>query len=274
MKKINNVSFEHVTVKDGFWKERYDINKEVSVKSVYERFEETGRVDSLRYNWTEGKLEPHKYYDSDVAKWIEAVSYLIIKDKDGYAEEQKLIDSLVERMAAAQLEDGYLNSRYVQVEPELRFKNRDNHELYTAGHLVEAAIAYHKATGKRAFLDVIIKNMECVERDFIIEKTAAFTTGGHEELELALIKLYDHTGDKKYLDMCMFFLNNRGVADEPTLNERILHEYDQSHLPVREQSVAVGHAVRAAYLYTGMTEAARRTGTKDFTMPARGFSTI
>ena len=147
------------------------------------------------------------------------------------------------------------------MEPELIFKDRNNHELYTAGHLIEAAIAYHKATGKRKMLDIMIKNVECIEKAFITEKTAGFITGGHEEIELALIKLYDHTGDKKYLDICMFFLDNRGVVKEgPVPHDRMLQEFCQSHLPVREQSVAMGHAVRAAYLYTGMIEAAERSG--------------
>ena len=260
MKKINNISFVNVDFNDGFWRSKYDVNKNVSIHNVYKRFEETGRFDALRYNWEEGKPIPHRFYDSDAAKWIEAVSYLIMKDKDGYAEQQKIIDECVDCMAEHQLENGYLNSHFIQIEPDKIFTDRDGHELYTAGHLIEAAIAYHQATGKRKFLDVMIKNVECIEKTFVVDKSAQFTTGGHEEIELALIKLYDHTGDKKYLDLAMFFIDSRGVSEEQPIGRYGSHAYSQSHLPVREQTEALGHAVRAGYLYTGMINAALRTG--------------
>lgn len=259
MQKIRNISFENVSFDGGFWKSRYDLNRFVSLKSVYDRFEETGRFDALRFNYEEGKKEyPHIFFDSDVAKWIEAVGYLIEKN-GGMEKEQQVIDALAEDMAAHQAENGYLNSHFQQIEPENIFKRRGDHELYCAGHLIEAAVAYDRATGKHRLLEIMEKYADCIEKAFIIEKTAAFHTCGHEEIELALIKLYDYTGNKKYLDMAMFFINERGTRSEPW-SDLWNTVYDQSALPVRELSSAEGHAVRAVYLYTAMSEAYVKTG--------------
>ena len=260
---LKNISFETVDLHDGFWKGRYDVNRNVSIGNVYRRFEETGRFDALRFVWKEKQHVIHKFFDSDVAKWIEAVAYLIMKDKDGYDEEQKIIDELADRMEQNQLPSGYLNSYFIQVAPDDIFKLRDGHELYTMGHLIEAAIAYDKATGKRKLLDIMERCMDCVEKAFMIDKTTAFVTDRHEEIELALVKLYDYTGNKKYIDMCMHFLNMRGQGLEESGGGRYDLSYSQSHIPVREQREAVGHAVRAMYLYIGMEEAAQRTGDKE-----------
>ena len=136
MQKVKNISFENVTFDGGFWKSRYDLNRFVSLESVYKRFEETGRFDALRFNYEKGKKPfPHIFFDSDVAKWIEAVGYLIIKN-GGMEEQQKIIDALVDDMAEHQLENGYLNSHFIQIEPQNIFKNRGDHELYCAVHLI------------------------------------------------------------------------------------------------------------------------------------------
>ena len=263
MQKINNISFENVTFVDGFWKSRYDVNKNVSIGSVYERFEETGRFNAMRFKRKEG--DPiHVFYDSDVAKWIEAVAYLIQSNGGGFEKEQQIIDSLIDDMRAHQLDSGYINSYFIQMEPEAIFTRRGEHELYCAGHLIEGAIAYHRATGKRAMLDMMLKYIDCIEKAFITEKTAKFITCGHEEIELALIKLYEYTNEKKYLDMALFFLNNRDpdIEKDPLYDTREKN-YCQAHLPVRKQTEALGHAVRAAYLYIAMSEAAQKTGDKE-----------
>jgi len=262
MENLKNISFESVILNDGFWKSKCDINKNVSIKSVYARFEETGRFNAMRFAYKEG--DPiHVFYDSDVAKWIEAVAYLVQKE-GGYAEEQKIIDALIADMIAHQLPSGYINSYFIQKEPEAIFTKRSEHELYCAGHLIEAAIAYHKATGKRPMLDMMLRYVDCIERAFITEKTAKFVTCGHEEIELALVRLYEYTGVKKYLDMALFFLDNRrpDVDADPLYDSRE-KSYCQSHLPVREQTEALGHAVRAVYLYIAMEEAAQKTGDKE-----------
>ncbi len=263
MKKIKNIPFENVTFDGGFWKSRYELNRDVSLQNVYRRFEETGRFDALRFNYEEGKRPyPDIFFDSDVAKWIEAVAYLIQKNS-GFEKEQKIIDDIVCKMEKHQLECGYLNSHFIQVNSDGIFKKRGAHELYCAGHLLEAAIAYDKATGKSAFLNVMKKYVDYIERAFVTERTAAFHTGGHEEIELALLKLFDYTGEKRYLDLAMFFLNQRGLHSEPLYNEPLYgsfnETYDQSNDPVRELQKAEGHAVRAVYLYIAMCEAYLKT---------------
>ena len=146
MKKINAVSFRDVTLKDGFWLKRYELNKNVTIESVKNRFEETARFDALRFNFIKNGRTPHIFYDSDVAKWIEAVAYLIEKDRKSMAENELFIDELIDCMEKAQRDDGYLNSTLQQIHPDKIFKERGWHELYCAGHLIEAAVAYHKAT--------------------------------------------------------------------------------------------------------------------------------
>ena len=141
-----NLNFKNLKYLNGFWKSRYELNKNVSLKAVYDRFEETGRFDSLRFNYREGKTMPHIFYDSDVAKWIEAVGYLIESNGGGFEKEQEVIDKLSCDMAKNQLSDGYVNGYFLQIEPHKRFTDRSNHELYCAGHLIEGAIAYARAT--------------------------------------------------------------------------------------------------------------------------------
>ncbi len=252
---MKNISFCDVEFEGGFWKSRYDLNAEVSLQSVYKRFEESDRFNGLRFK--EG-AKVDLFYDSDVAKWIEAVSYLIEK-RGGYEEEQKVIDGLADAMEKHRLKSGYINSYFIQKEPQNLFTRRQDHELYCAGHLIEAAIAYRKATGKEKFYRIVSDYVDCIERAFITEKTAKFTTCGHEEIELALLKLYEYTSERKYLDMAMFFLNERGTKEESEY-EFVNAKYDQSNAPVRALKEAEGHAVRATYLYTGMSDAAYLTG--------------
>lgn len=264
-----NISFTDVHFSDGFWKEKTDRNRLVSLEAVYRRFEETGRFDALRFKYREGKgAYPHIYYDSDVAKWIEAVGYLILDGCDCSAYE-RVIDELVECMRKNQRADGYLNSHYLQVEPENIFTDRNCHELYCAGHLLEAAIVYRRATGKDAFYKIMLAYVALIKRAFITERWAKFTTCGHEEIEIALLRLYEDSGEREYLDMALFFLNARGVAKEPTLIPEVTHKCDQSEMPVRDLTEAEGHAVRATYLYTAMADAAAQTGDEGLLAAAR-----
>lgn len=248
---MKNISFINVNFDSGFWKKRCDINAEVSLQSVYERFEQTGRFDALRF---QKNAKTDIFYDSDVAKWIETVAYLIEK-RGGYEKEQKIIDDLVDSMERFRLPSGYINSYFIVCDRENIFTRRQDHELYCAGHLIEAAIAYRHATGKEKFFHLMLDYVDCIDRCFIKEKTSKFCTCGHEEIELALLKLYRVTGFKKYLDMAMFFLNQRGTKQEDHY-AFALDNYDQSDMPVRQMKKAQGHAVRAAYLYTAMSDAA------------------
>lgn len=257
-KKVQNISFRNVDWNVGFWQKRYALNRDVSLKSVYARFKETGRMDALLFRYKKDGLPLHFYYDSDVGKWMEAVSYLIEKQPNDFEKEQSVIDEIVDCIAERQ-EDGYIDSYFQQVEPEKKFQDRLNHELYCMGHLMEAAIAYHQATGKRKFLDCMEKSADCIRRVFVEEKSAGFYTPGHEEIELALIRLYRYTGKKKYLDLAGHFLTERGKHREKyyeTANEK----YDQSNATVYELRQVEGHAVRAMYLMIAMAMYVAETG--------------
>lgn len=261
---LKNTDFTDVTLNGGFWKEKFDLVHDVTMQSVYDRFCETGRFDALRCDWVEGMPnKPHIFWDSDVAKWMEAAAYYTHLSRD--EELEKKVDAAVDDIAAAQEESGYFNSFYLSTDPEKRFTVRDNHELYCAGHLLEAAIAYDAATKKRKFLDIMIKYIDYIYDVFVVRKSAAFVTPGHEEIELALIKLYRYVGDKKYLELAAFFINNRGIPssdpETPPYSEGFgsAFAYNQSHIPVREQYEAVGHAVRACYLYSAMADLAAET---------------
>ncbi len=242
-------SFDKVELKSGFLKDKQELNRKITINAVYDRFYETGRIGSFKCNWRTGdENKPHIFWDSDVAKWMEGAAYILKKTPDDALEAK--VEEIIDDMEKNQRTDGYFNIYFITVEPANRFKNRDWHELYCAGHLLEAAVAYADATGKDRFLNIMEKYMDYITKVFVHEKSAAFTTPGHEEIELALVRAYRFTGKKKYLDLAAFFINERGMReDEKT-------EYNQSHAPVREQDEALGHSVRAMYLYTAMADLA------------------
>lgn len=256
------VPFNKVTL-GGYWKNRFDINKSATIPTVYKRFSETGRFDAFKFEWKEGDPhKPHIFWDSDIAKWIEAVAYAITYCPDKQLEE--IVDGVVDLIEKNQDENGYFNIYFTVCEPENRFTNRMAHELYCAGHLTEAAVAYYNATGKKKFLTLMEKYLEHIEKVFIKDDSARFCTPGHEEIELALVKLYDCTGNERYLEMSKHFVDVRGTRqkdeDSPYY---ISHAYDQTHMPVREMKDATGHSVRAVYLYCAMADLAKRLGDKE-----------
>ena len=257
-----NLTFDQVNITGGFWKQKQDMNREVTIWNVYNRFKETGRFDAVKLEWKEGDPnKPHIFWDSDVAKWMEGVAYLTQQHRE--PELEALVDEVVDNIERSQWEDGYYNCYYGLFTEKKRFSNRDKHELYCAGHLLEAAIAYEKATGKGKFLSLMKKYIALIRKIFMEERSADFVTPGHEELELALVKLYDYTGEDQYLELAKFFIDQRGACDEPKiLVERFGEKYIQDHLSVREQTEAAGHAVRAVYLYSAMADLAARNGDK------------
>lgn len=209
------------------------------------------------------------FQDSDAAKWLEAVGYSLAVYPDPKLEETA--DSLIDIIAAAQDEDGYLNTYFTIKDRDKRWKNLlEGHELYCAGHFMEAAVAYYNGTGKDKLLKVMLKNMEHIYKHFITEKHEGYP--GHPEVELALLKLYRATGEKHCLELAEHFINARGEnGGEFYKKEKALRDwtvwgnnaedgaYQQSFAPVREQSDAVGHSVRAVYLYTAMADLASET---------------
>lgn len=259
MKKSNFIPFNCLKWKDGFWADRVRLNREVSLPSVRRRFEDTGRFDALRFNYLKTGRRPHIFFDSDAAKWMEAVAYMAMNKEQGIEEHLALCEELIDCMEKAQRDDGYLNSTFQQITPSDIFKKRSDHELYCAGHLVEAAIAYHKATGKDRFLHIMERYMAYIRRVFIKEGSAGFVTPGHEEIELALIALYRHTGKEEYLDTARFFLSQRGNNDKDSIVYEDNKFATQDDTDMRHLHEANGHCVRALYYYAGLCDLARET---------------
>ena len=262
MKEYQPISYMQTDVTGGFWQRKQALIRDVTIFSVRDRFADTGRFRAFKFDWTEGSdiPKPHFFWDSDIAKWLESAAYLLQKAPNAELEAQ--IEEVIDDIEAHQDETGYFNIFHTVAEPENRFRIRDHHELYCLGHLIEAAVAYFEATGRDRFLRILDRYIDYVIRVFTVEHSAGFQTPGHEEIELALIRLYRLRGDKKYLDLAMFFLNKRGNTDEG-LTDWANGSYNQSHLPVRRQRTAEGHCVRACYLYSAMADAAKETGDED-----------
>ena len=256
---INPIPFYKTRITDGFWKARQDLNRDVTIKAVYDRFYETGRIGAFKFDWNgDEETKPHYFWDSDVAKWIEGVAYLTKERRE--PELEALCDEIIDDVVKNQGEDGYFNIYFTVVDPTKRFADRDKHELYCAGHLFEAAVAYYEATGKRKLLDAMCKYADYIYDRFMVKQDTDFVTSGHEEIELALFRLYECTGEKRYFDLSEFFINQRGNnTKDPTLAPSATHAYNQSHLPVRRQRTAEGHAVRAMYIYSAMADLAKYT---------------
>lgn len=247
------LNFESIDILDGFWCRKQEMLRKTTVWAVYDRFKETGRFDAFKCD-KNAEIKPHIYWDSDVAKWIEGASYLIKKSPEPKLEE--IIDEVVDDIEKNQLPCGYFNSFYIAIEPQNIFKNRDCHELYCAGHLIEAAVAYAEATGKTKFVDLMIKYVDYIEYRFKIKGDTGFKTPGHEEIELALVRLYKFTGEKKFLDLARFFVLERGKNLETPLTDWANESYLQSHMEAKKQDKAVGHSVRATYFYCAMADIA------------------
>ena len=259
---IQPVPFTQVSIQDEFWKPRIETVIRVTIPYDFEKCEETGRIDnfSKAAGLMDGAHEGIFYNDSDVFKVVEGAAYALQiapnPDLEAY------VDGLIDKFAAAQEADGYLyTARTIDPAnvPErcgpVRWSNLlVNHELYNVGHMYEAAVAYFQATGKRTFLDVALANADLVAATFGVDKLR--DVPGHQEIELGLVRLFRVTKDEKYLRLARFFLDERGQAK----GREIYGPYCQDHLPVTEQDEAVGHAVRAGYMYAGMTDIAALTG--------------
>ena len=268
--------FAEVAMTGSFWRERLDTVLSRTVLSQHAKLEEAGILDSLKLPKPIPPLRIPRnshgftmqvFWDSDVGKWVEAASYALAHRRDAGIE--VLIDAIVEDLAKAQSSDGYLNCWYNGREPEKRWTNlRDNHELYNAGHLLEGAIAYFRATGRRRFLDLMERYVDHIAATFGRAPGQKRGYDGHPEIELALVKLYRLTGDRRRLDLAAYFIDERGRephyfteearerGEDPARFWAGTYEYNQSHLPVREQTKMVGHAVRAMYMASAMADLA------------------
>ena len=256
-----NLTYDKVNINGGLWQQKQVLLREITSWAVYERFKETGRFDAFECD-KGSSIDPHIYWDSDVAKWIEGASYLTAKEK--HEDFEKIIDHVVDLIEKNQDENGYFNSYYLVKEPDKIFTNRDCHELYCAGHLLEGAIAYYEATGKKKFLDLMLKYVDYIEKRFKIDRDTAFATPGHEELELALFRLYGLTGEKKHLDLARFFVLERGkCAEEGDFIDWADYKYSQSHAEAKNQTTAEGHSVRAVYFYSAMADLALKDGDEE-----------
>lgn len=256
MREMKTIPYSQVNVTGGFWGDRRRIARENTTMAIYDRFAETGRFAALDFKWKKGEPDcPHIFWDSDIAKWIEGAAYLLHDRRD--AKLEALIDDCVNKIEEHQWEDGYFNIYFSVAEPENRFTRYTDHELYDLGHLIEAAIAYRDATGKDKFLKLMIKYVDLVDRVFRVEHSAAFDTPGHEEIELALYKLYQATGEERFLTLMRYFIDMRGNSSrDKTYDVFGQNSYSQAHVPVRAQTTAEGHSVRACYLYSAMADLA------------------
>ena len=209
-RKLTPVPFTQVHLDDVFWAPRIETNRTATIPAEYQMCEDTGRIAAFDLAWKEGDPNPpHIFWDSDVAKWIEAASYSLASHPDAALD--TLLDSVNKRIANDQQADGYLNTHYTQVEPGKRWTNlRDCHELYCAGHLIEAAVAHYQATGKRTLLDTLCRYADLIDSTFGTGEGQKRGYCGHEEIELALVKLYHVTGEKRYLELAQYFVDERG----------------------------------------------------------------
>ena len=258
---LTAVPFTDITVADEFWAPRMETNRKVTVRYDFQKCEQTGRIDNFAKagGLMEGKFEGIYFNDSDLYKVIEGAAYSLKIRPD--PELEKYVDGVIDKIAAAQWDDGYLYTFYSlpKHQPEKRWTDvQSKHELYCSGHFFEAAVAYYQATGKRKILDVATRLADYI--DSVFGPGKRYDVPGHEEIEIGLVKLYGVTGEKRYLALAKFFLDQRGRAN----GRKLYGQYCQDHKPVIEQDAAVGHAVRAAYLYTGMADVANLTGDADY----------
>ncbi len=265
---IKPVVFTKVHFTDKFWMPRIETNRKVSIPTAFGKCEETGRLDNFAIAGNLKKGE-HKgdfpFDDTDVFKVIEGASYSLAVKYD--AKLDRYVDSLIYLISAAQEIDGYIYTSRTNNSQRLfrwmgkeRWERLNSHELYNLGHLYEAAVAHYQSTGKRTFLHVALKSADLICNVFGPNPGQKRVPSGHPIVEMALVKLFRITGDEKYLNLAKFFLDETGYGRDG----HKLSEYSQDHKPIKDQDEIVGHAVRAGYLYSGVTDIAAITGSEEY----------
>lgn len=288
-------NLKNVKITGAFWRQKQDLIKDVVVPFqediLNDRVKDAPPSHAIEnFRIAAGEAEGHffglPFQDTDVAKWLETAAYILNDHADPELEART--DEVIRLIGKAQQEDGYLDTYYILENKERWTNLREHHELYTAGHMIEAAVAYYNATGKDEFLKIMQKNADLIDKTFGKGKTRGYP--GHPEIEIALMSLYRATGEERYMNLAEYFINERGTSPElfqteidewgpvdpnelyftDVVSQRTLahirwdetggNVYVQAHAPVREQKRAAGHAVRALYLYTAMADLASENG--------------
>jgi DUF1680 family protein len=258
--RLRPVAVSSVRLDGAFWGDRCERNRTVSLTGQWEQLDESGVLDNFRRVTGESDA-PHRGYvfaDTDLYKWIEAAAWVLCQESDPALE--RLVDQGLTLIERAQQPDGYLHTYYVRDRAQERFTNlRDSHELYSAGHLIQAAVAHRRATGSTRLLDVARRFADLLCQVFgPAESGRRAGIDGHAEVEMALVELYRATGERRYLEQARYFIEARGHG---LLTEGIFgREYSQDHLPIREREAMAGHAVRALYDCCGVTDLFLETG--------------
>ncbi|MBI3707224.1 MAG: glycoside hydrolase family 127 protein [Proteobacteria bacterium] len=273
------VPFTAVELRDSLWAPRQRSVRQRTLPFLFSQYEKAGVFEALDVHLPPGPLRvpfnnrpttPVMYWDSDICKWIETACYTLATQFDPALDAR--LDEIIARIAKAQQPDGYFNTYFIRREPAKRWTNlRDWHELYCAGHLIEAAVAHAQATGKQSLLKVMCRYADYIATVFGPGDAQRRGYCGHPEIELALVRLYRLTKERRYLDLARYFVDERGRqphyfdqearrrGEGPEGYFHGTYEYSQSHVPVREQRQVVGHAVRAMYLYSAMADLAGET---------------
>ncbi len=266
---LTPVPFTQVAFDDDFWAPKIETNRTVTIPHIHQMCIDSGRLPAFDLNFERPVPSPIVliFGDSDAAKWVEAAGNSLANYRD--PELEALADREIDRIVAAQDSSGYLNTHFQVTQPDMKWKNlRDWHELYCAGHMMEAAVAYYQATGKRKLLDSMARFADHIDATFGREPNKKRGYCGHPEIELALVKLARATNEQRYLDLSKYMVDERGAqphyydieaqerGDDPAKFWAKNYEYCQAHVPVREQDQAVGHAVRAMYLFSAAADLA------------------
>jgi len=263
---MERIKFTNTKITGGFWAKKQELVKNTTVMAVYDRFKETGRFDAFKCEWVDGSENnpnyPDLYWDSDIAKWIQGVAYILENERN--AELEQIIDEVADNIEKNCDENGYFNSHFLVTEKDERFKCRWKHELYCAGHLMEAAVAYYDATGKDKLLKSMCKYADYIEKVFVKDKSAAFITPGHPEIELALVMLYEATGEKRYLELSKHFIDEHGkTPDLETHYPEATAFSNQDDSLIKDRTTADGHCVRSLYLFCGAADIAKHYDDKE-----------
>lgn len=278
--KTKTLNLKDIEITDEFWKGRIDLAKDIIIPYQWDALNDqipdaapshAIKNFEIAAGLSDGEFKGMVFQDSDVAKWLEAASYSLIYHPD--KELEQTIDEVIELIGKAQQDDGYLNTYFTVKEPEKRWADISHgHELYCAGHMIEAAVAYYNATSKKSLIDIVCRYVDYIMTIIGPEQGKIQTYPGHPEIELALVRLYEVTQEQRYFELSRYFVEERGNQPSVFLEEETLGlghqdkwfglDYHQAHQPLNEQTTAEGHAVRAVYLYAGIADIVKYTQNK------------